>query len=579
MAAEPINDPDTPADPRAADRRRRSLLHAALLAVNAGYFVFPVRPGGKEPALDKDWEGQATRDRVVVRRWWRRTLPPHNIGIATGPSGVVVVDLDDSHGATAPEPFAGARNGQEVLTRLAARAGAEVPTDTFTVLTPSGGQHLYFRAPPEVELRNTAGMLGWRIDTRARGGYVVGAGSIRAGGPLPGRQARAAAGASGLAAAGADPAATPASGVPVAAPPRPGPGLRAGDRGGRGRAGRGGADRDPAHHLAAGGAQAGQPRRQRRAGRADRPLGAGRGRRRAHRRGRLHRARGQPDHHRRAGVRAGEAPDTAAEPLTAGLPRGQLEVLMIRGDRAHLAGRHPVGPRRPAPARAPSDEPGPVRGRAGEPSPPSDTGRRPHPPGGARTPPGPGWRAEAAPQPTGSEQKRSRARPDARTIRPRSARGSPARVGRPGCYCGSWRTECTVLALVPRHVRWGGRVGWGRCPSGGARCEVGAFRVRVAVEVAGLGARVAGVVAARACGGRRRRNAQGQHSRRRQARRGTRPTRPGEIAPRSPSPAGGRASDHTGTGQPEPPPRPFGPSDGRAEAAPRSPSTDHRRPS
>jgi len=35
------------------------------------------------------------------------------------------------------------------------------------------------RAPPEVELRNTQGVLGWRIDTRARGGYVVGAGSIR----------------------------------------------------------------------------------------------------------------------------------------------------------------------------------------------------------------------------------------------------------------------------------------------------------------------------------------------------------------------------------------------------------------
>ena len=60
-----------------------------------------------------------------------------NIGIATDPSGVVVIDLDDSHGATAPEPFAGARNGQEVLTRLAAQAGAEVPTDTITVLTPS----------------------------------------------------------------------------------------------------------------------------------------------------------------------------------------------------------------------------------------------------------------------------------------------------------------------------------------------------------------------------------------------------------------------------------------------------------
>jgi hypothetical protein len=38
---------------------------------------------------------------------------------------------------------------------------------------------LYFRAPVGVELRCTAGTVGWRIDTRAHGGYVVGAGSTR----------------------------------------------------------------------------------------------------------------------------------------------------------------------------------------------------------------------------------------------------------------------------------------------------------------------------------------------------------------------------------------------------------------
>lgn len=32
-------------------------------------------------------------------------------------------------------------------------------------------------------MRNTAGRLGWKIDTRARGGYVVGAGSVRPEGP------------------------------------------------------------------------------------------------------------------------------------------------------------------------------------------------------------------------------------------------------------------------------------------------------------------------------------------------------------------------------------------------------------
>ncbi|NUT49507.1 MAG: DNA primase, partial [Saccharothrix sp.] len=49
---------------------------------------------------------------------------------------------------------------------------------TFTVRTPSGGLHLYFRAPTEPELRNTVGRLGWRVDTRGAGGYVVAAGSV-----------------------------------------------------------------------------------------------------------------------------------------------------------------------------------------------------------------------------------------------------------------------------------------------------------------------------------------------------------------------------------------------------------------
>jgi hypothetical protein len=45
--------------------------------------------------------------------------------------------------------------------------------------------HLYYRAPPTGQLRNTEGDrgrgLGWKIDTRAHGGYVVAPGSILAG--------------------------------------------------------------------------------------------------------------------------------------------------------------------------------------------------------------------------------------------------------------------------------------------------------------------------------------------------------------------------------------------------------------
>lgn len=156
---------------------RRPLLDAALDAADRGWSVFPLVRAGKIPAI-RDWEQRATRNRRQIHRWWSvRTAS--NVAVAAGKSGLVVVDLDQAGGGRPPERFAGARDGWDVLSMLAAEAGVEPPSDTFTVATP-GGCHLYFRAPAELELRNTAGSLGWRIDTRGHGGYVVAAGSVRA---------------------------------------------------------------------------------------------------------------------------------------------------------------------------------------------------------------------------------------------------------------------------------------------------------------------------------------------------------------------------------------------------------------
>lgn len=60
--------------------------------------------------------------------------------------------------------------GEDVLAELA--QGRQLP-DTYTVSTPSGGRHRYYQAPDRVQLTNTAGRLGWLVDTRGRGGYVV----------------------------------------------------------------------------------------------------------------------------------------------------------------------------------------------------------------------------------------------------------------------------------------------------------------------------------------------------------------------------------------------------------------------
>ncbi|GAA2560010.1 bifunctional DNA primase/polymerase [Pseudonocardia hydrocarbonoxydans] len=171
------------------------LLAAALRAVASGWAVFPVVPDEKTPAI-REWERRATTDKWQIHAWWGKGSG-RNVGLVTGRSGLLVVDLD------APDPAhrissdlstaddrrgvdgapGEALGGVEVLRRLAIDAGEVPPWDTFTVATPSaGGLHLYFRQPDGPGLRNSQGALGPRIDTRGHGGYVLAAGSRGPGG-------------------------------------------------------------------------------------------------------------------------------------------------------------------------------------------------------------------------------------------------------------------------------------------------------------------------------------------------------------------------------------------------------------
>ncbi|MFD9734304.1 bifunctional DNA primase/polymerase [Umezawaea sp. NPDC059074] len=149
-----------------------------VLATERGWYVFPLIRNDKPPAVT-DWENKATNDPDRARWFWT-TYPHYNVGIATGPSNLVVVDLDIAKtGQVPPAGFnmLGVFQGSDVLDVLAERARATIPA-TYTVRTPSGGTHLYYRAPAGVKLRNTQSTLGWLIDTRAHGGYVVGSVSV-----------------------------------------------------------------------------------------------------------------------------------------------------------------------------------------------------------------------------------------------------------------------------------------------------------------------------------------------------------------------------------------------------------------
>jgi hypothetical protein len=173
---------------------------AAVAATERGWHVFPLRAGSKHPALHGAdrcsrtgdcRDGHRTPEQRSIntlsdrdRALWRDKA--WNVAIATGPSGLLVVDLDVPKPDDKPRPDAwnqpGINDGMDVFCAVCEQAGQPVPWDTFTVRTPSGGTHLYFVVPHGVQLRNTGGSrgrgLGWKVDTRAWGGHVVAPGSI-----------------------------------------------------------------------------------------------------------------------------------------------------------------------------------------------------------------------------------------------------------------------------------------------------------------------------------------------------------------------------------------------------------------
>ncbi|MDT0382407.1 bifunctional DNA primase/polymerase [Streptomyces sp. DSM 42041] len=159
--------------------RTRRAVETVLDLAARGMHVFPLRPGDKRPAVDR-WEQRATTDPDRIARCWSHA--PYGVGIACGPSRLVVVDLDTAKGDQPPAP--GVESGEDVLALLYERHGDRYPFGTTpTARTASGGTHLYYRAPDGAEVRNSASRIGWKVDVRAVGGYVVAPPSTAAGNP------------------------------------------------------------------------------------------------------------------------------------------------------------------------------------------------------------------------------------------------------------------------------------------------------------------------------------------------------------------------------------------------------------
>jgi hypothetical protein len=198
------NPRDRPSVYAASERHHASVasaqLSVALTWVRRGVPVVPCSrtdKGALVPGFGKDKtaaEMAPFSDPEQVSQWWGsgRFARAH-VGLLTGRStidgrGLVVVDLDMPKPGTAPLEgrWAGCAGGTDVLELLAREAGAEWP-ETYTVMTPSGGLHLYYRQPEDGPLigcatgeGERAPHLGPLVDVRGIGGYVIAAGSYSA---------------------------------------------------------------------------------------------------------------------------------------------------------------------------------------------------------------------------------------------------------------------------------------------------------------------------------------------------------------------------------------------------------------
>ncbi|UQT01269.1 hypothetical protein LKMCDIF_00052 [Enterococcus phage vB_OCPT_CCS4] len=122
-----------------------------------------LKKNGKAPLVAGSFNGE---DKVEVKKW---VAEGGNYGILTGKlSGIAVIDIDTHNGVS----------GADNLKEFCEKYDIELP-DTKTVMTPSGGLHLYYNLPEKYNdvqfIQNHKEVEG--VDFQTHGRYVVGWGS------------------------------------------------------------------------------------------------------------------------------------------------------------------------------------------------------------------------------------------------------------------------------------------------------------------------------------------------------------------------------------------------------------------
>lgn len=151
-----------------------SFEESAVRLLLGGRNVMPLRANGKRP-LYSEW--LFLKDRRLKEEELRsafRSSPDANIAIITGKlSDLTVVDVDILKEGTEVEKQASVIEAEKLLKAL---------PETFTVQTPSGGYHLYYRYDKEIPNMSNK-CIHPQIDLRGEGGYVVAPPSVIEGVP------------------------------------------------------------------------------------------------------------------------------------------------------------------------------------------------------------------------------------------------------------------------------------------------------------------------------------------------------------------------------------------------------------
>lgn len=169
----------------AVDQGRPLVAVAHYLHDERGFHAFPVDHPGQPVCTGKHGpttpcDGQRGKHPAVKFGTWAVTVTSQmidaawatrgglaNVGIACGPSNLVVLDGDEAG----------------VLRRWAAARGVTL-TDTYTVTT-ARGEHMYYRWDHQAQGRignSPKAVKGFKIDVRGDGGYVIAEGSLHASG-------------------------------------------------------------------------------------------------------------------------------------------------------------------------------------------------------------------------------------------------------------------------------------------------------------------------------------------------------------------------------------------------------------